>query len=152
MKTKSLEEVIEKIKRTPEIDDSIARKIIIWFLMKSENLTKTIATSIYTSGSTDMRMFDSLAAEVSYSIDRINRKDGKTKLSELLDLKSIYMYLTYRSGMYYLAGALPIFFEGDVSKGRLNKHPLTLFFSSDSFDGKAELISFDLDEVNSIEL
>jgi hypothetical protein len=161
MKNKKLtQELIEKIKRSTEIESNIARKIIIWLIEKSQDLTKPVAVSIYTTQQEDMDAIEKIARDTANSISTIMyRNHSLTHLYSFFQENKLDMCLSWATGIYVKNNGMKTFVKKSYEIRKLNGEKIfrnneifTIWVARKEEKYLAEVIDFNIQEINDITL
>ncbi|MEI6426276.1 MAG: hypothetical protein WCO66_02875 [Candidatus Absconditabacteria bacterium] len=145
-------QVIEKIKAS-QYQSNIARRILIWLIAKSENFTKPVVVSIYTTDNGKMFIFDEIAEETQKLVEEIDTCDDENNVSNLL--KQIQegenkMIISQHSGIFFEHNKARAFVADAIAGVNNNYH--TIWIAPEVYDRNAEVIEFDLNEIEKVEL
>lgn len=151
MKTNMLEALVQEIKTSSEVKTDMAKKIILWLILKSENFTKPVVVSIYTTNEEKMSFFDKLAKDTADSIETLNSGSRLHSFMQEMQETKYPLRLHFHGGMLFEKGTARAFVLSDCIIG-VNEDVYTLWISSKSYDKSVEIIEFNLDEIEKIEL
>ena len=150
------EELIDIIKKSSKIKSDLAKKVIIWLLLKSQNGTKKVAVSIYPKAITEVEEIVKLAREVWEGVH-----DSSNVLYEYLKSINTAMHFSQSGGMYVIDKDINFYaHEGSIINKtgervltNINESfTATIWFSPKSIDHTSEVLVLDMKEVNAIEL
>ena len=153
-----MEILIQKIKNSSAIRTELAKKVIIWLVLKSENGTKKVVVSIYPKFKSEVKEMSELAKDVWDGVH-----DNGDDFHQFFETINSPMRLSQSGGTFFVTKEINFFVhEGSildkngVRVGMLPEiYTATIWFAPrthDGFDYTATLLDLNMEEINAIVL